>query len=80
MARHFADVIYEERQQGIERPLSQHQHAVVNARHPGCTLECCCECGEPTGRAGRGEDSIYNEDDEGPFCESCHYREIDDAG
>lgn len=22
-------------------------------------LEYCCVCGEPTGRAGRGDDSIY---------------------
>lgn len=35
------------------------------------SLELCCECGCPTGRAGRGEDSLYI-DDEGPFCEDCY--------
>lgn len=35
------------------------------------TLEYCCECEEPTGRAGAGEDSLYTEDDEGPYCEGC---------
>ena len=34
--------------------------------------ERCCICDEPTGRAGRGEDSIYCERCEaGPFCENC---------
>lgn len=34
-------------------------------------LEYCCECNNPTGRAGRGEDSLYTEDDKGPFCQDC---------
>jgi len=37
-------------------------------------LEYCCDCGEPTGRAGRGDDSIYVEVDGqeiGPLCEEC---------
>lgn len=43
---------------------------------PGCygdgkpKLESCIHCCEPTGRAGKGEDSIYF-GDIGPFCESC---------
>ena len=37
-------------------------------------LELCCECNSPTGRAGRGEDSIYYLDGLGPFCEDCHDR------
>ena len=36
------------------------------------TVELCCECGEPTGKAGRGEDSLYCEACEaGPYCEEC---------
>lgn len=42
-------------------------------------LEYCFKCGEPTGRAGRGEDSLYDDDDDsGPYCETCwqdHYKE-----
>lgn len=43
---------------------------------PGCygdgkpKIESCIACCEPTGRAGKGEDSIYF-GDVGPFCESC---------
>lgn len=57
------------RQVGGFTPLLQSQHAEVNARYPGCTLEYCCECAQPTGRAGRSEDSLY--DDDGPFCREC---------
>ena len=35
-------------------------------------LEYCTECSSATGRAGRGEDSIYYLDNLGPFCEDCH--------
>lgn len=35
------------------------------------SLEYCFRCGDPTGRAGRGDDSIYI-GDEGPFCEECY--------
>ena len=68
------DWIDEEKQRrdlGITRPLNQDQHARVNARYPGCTLEYCCQCGEPTGRAGRGDDSLYADDDSGPYCSEC---------
>ena len=61
----------ERRDQGVNRPLTQSDHATVNARYPGCTLEYCCECGQPTGGAGRGEDSLYIGDD-GPYCSACH--------
>jgi len=61
----------ERRDCGITRPLTQTEHAQVNSRYPGCTLEYCCECGEPTGGAGRGEDSLYI-DDKGPFCSECY--------
>lgn len=33
-------------------------------------IETCCQCDEPTGRAGRAEDSIYIEEI-GPLCETC---------
>ena len=67
----WIDKIREERASGVIRPLFQSEHAEVNNRYSGCTLEYCCECGEPTGNAGKGEDSNYTEDDEGPFCWDC---------
>ena len=60
----------ERRDSGINRALSPGQHAAVNARYPGCTLEYCCDCSGPTGRAGRGEDSLFT-DDAGPYCPEC---------
>ena len=33
--------------------------------------EHCCQCDEPTGRAGRADDSLYC-CDLGPFCEECY--------
>lgn len=61
------------REAGERRPLTQSQHAAVNARYPGTTLEMCIECGEATGKAGRGEDSLYcGVCDEGPYC-SAHF-------
>lgn len=33
--------------------------------------EVCCSCGELTGRAGAGEDSLYLQE-VGPFCEDCY--------
>ena len=57
---------------GIVRPLSQEHHRAVNSRYPGTTLEHCCECGEATGRAGIGEDSLYYEDGRGPYCQDCY--------
>ena len=57
------------------------QHAEVNARYPGCTLEYCGVCGEPTGNAGRGEDSNYcDRCDVGPFCWQCSLEHTCDAG
>ena len=36
-------------------------------------LERCCICDEPTGGAGKDEDSLYCEKcDAGPFCEGCY--------
>lgn len=43
------------------------------------SLEYCCECEQPTGRAGEGEDSLYDAvTGEGPYCEEC-YQEILDG-
>jgi hypothetical protein len=70
----MADWIDEEaarRQSGVTRPLRQSQHWGVNARYPGCTLEHCCDCGDPTGHAGVGEDSLFLEDS-GPYCCECY--------
>ena len=63
--REFAD-----RRAGRTRPLLYSEHEAVNARYPGCTLEYCVECGQPTGRAGRHDDSLYVDDD-GPYCAEC---------
>lgn len=67
----WIDKIKQERNNGYKRPLSQSEHRKVNARYSGLTLEYCCECGNPTERAGLGEDSLYTEDGEGPFCWNC---------
>lgn len=34
-------------------------------------IEYCVVCEEPTGRAGRDEDSLYDGNGHGPFCEHC---------
>ena len=58
--------------EGIEHEQSCIACARANEPESG-TLEYCLACGEPTGRAGRGEDSIYCDDcGSGPFCEECH--------
>jgi len=59
------------RAMGISGPLDQGHHARVNARHPGLTREHCFLCESETGRAGRRDDSLYGEDDTGPYCEEC---------
>ncbi len=61
------------RSSGGGTPLLQSEHEVVNARYPGTTLEYCCHCGEPTGRAGKGEDSLYAEDGTGPYKPECFH-------
>lgn len=72
----WIDEIKAQRDRGVNRALTQEQHAAVNSRYPGCTREHCCSCGEETGRAGRHDDSLFT-DDGGPYCESC-YEEIQD--
>lgn len=34
-------------------------------------LERCCDCDEPTGRAGRADDSLYTDEGKGPYCPAC---------
>lgn len=56
--------------------------------------EHCSECGEPTGRAGRGDDSIFVElvrdwcrprgvteagTDVGPLCVECYHRLVEEG-
>lgn len=65
-----------------KRAWTQSQHADHNATHYPGTYELCYLCAFRTGRAGRGEDSIYRElakdwgslkagDEIGPLCEEC---------
>ena len=67
----WIDKEHQDRLNGGKRALSQSQHNAVNDRYPGTTIEYCCDCGQPTGFAGKGEDSCYIEDGEGPFCWDC---------
>lgn len=67
----WIDEEYKHRKNGMTRGLTQNQHEAVNARYPDCTLEYCRDCGEPTGNAGRGDDSLYTDDGAGPFCAAC---------
>jgi len=39
------------------------------------TLEHCCECDALTGKAGRGDGSLYADNSLGPFCDDCYNRE-----
>ena len=66
----WIDDEYFARSQGRTRALTQAQHEAVNGRSPGATLEYCERCGEATGPAGAGEDSIFD-DDGGPYCDEC---------
>jgi len=50
---------------------------MTHRAHESCTSqrhnETCAWCGEPTGRAGADEDSIYL-DTIGPWCEECYHK------
>jgi hypothetical protein len=54
---------------GIRSAMSQSEHESWNAHNYPGTLQLCCQCEEPTGRCE--DDSIYDSDDNGPFCEEC---------
>ena len=54
---------------GRDWPVAKSQAQLVAEGN----LETCCECGGETGKAGRGEDSLYcPECDAGPFCPRCY--------
>jgi len=38
----------------------------------GERIERCCECDQPTGKAGMGDGSLYLDGGQGPFCDSCY--------
>lgn len=41
-------------------------------------IELCCRCDEPTGNAGKYDDSLYCEYcGEGPYCEKCFDQHMD---
>ena len=54
---------------GYRHAMSQSEHARWNDRNYTGKRQLCCKCGEPTGRCE--EDSIYDEDGDGPFCSDC---------
>ena len=60
------------REMGISGALSQSHHEYINRKYRGLTREHCWLCDEETGRAGRAEDSIYDNNDDGPYCEHCY--------
>ncbi len=54
---------------GHRHAMTQSQHETWNAgNYPG-TRQLCCQCDQPTGRCE--DDSLYLDDDTGPFCEEC---------
>lgn len=54
---------------GRRRALSQSEHEHWNADNWPGTRQLCIECEQPTGRCE--DDSIYDDDGVGPFCEEC---------
>jgi hypothetical protein len=57
----------------IRRPITQSEHESWNASHYPGTRQLCCKCSEPTGRCE--EDSLFDLNDYGPYCEQCYYSE-----
>ena len=47
-----------------------HKRTLLQTEH----LEYCCNCNQPTGCAGKGDDSHYTEDGKGPYCWDCWER------
>jgi hypothetical protein len=43
------------------------------------SIERCFICGDPTGKAGRDEDSLFSTSGDGPFCEQCFEPYAEDA-
>ena len=46
----------------------------MTPRRNATELEHCCDCGAPTDRAGRADDSLYTDDDHGPLCIDCYQK------
>jgi hypothetical protein len=57
------------RQMGLSGALSQDTHERINSRWPGLTRQHCAACEAETGRCK--DDSLFDEDGGGPFCEEC---------
>jgi len=64
------------KQMGISGALTQDAHTRINAKYPGLTREHCFMCECETGRAGKAEDSMYDINDAGPYCEECYFVNI----
>jgi hypothetical protein len=54
---------------GHRHEMFQADHERWNASHYPGTRQLCSKCEEPTGRCE--DDSLYSEDESGPFCEAC---------
>ncbi len=52
-------------------PKKHSNEALIKARRRVFGQERCCACDEPTGKAGAGDDSLFQSDGSGPFCEDC---------
>lgn len=44
----------------------------VPTRQAESRVERCVSCDGPTGRAGRYDDSLYDGNGDGPYCEECY--------
>ena len=42
-------------------------------------IEVCCNCGDPTGKAGPMDDSVYCQCGVGPFCDNCDDQHISEC-
>jgi hypothetical protein len=47
-------------------------HKVYDQNDPNIPVEYCERCKEPTGRAGKFDDSLYTSEGYGPFCQDCY--------
>ena len=57
---------------GRRHAMHQDEHEAWNARHYPGTRQLCIKCDEPTGRCE--DDSLYDQNDEGPLCEECYHK------
>lgn len=54
----------------LEQPVKQ-EATIGEAVSDVQREEMCCICDELTGRAGKGDDSLYTDTGKGPFCQQC---------